>query len=145
MSTSKQSPTPQEIDDMEDRMGSIEQLDFSDRQDEREGRIGDRRPDDEVQHEYPDERVREAGLSGGETLREGRHEDGVSQDDLSPETLIDDSGARSPRERGDDKPADRDLSIVSEGDIGAGEGLDEEEMARRRPLDGVPWDGKPQP
>ena len=33
MSTSKQSATPQEIDDMEDRMGSIEQLDFSDRQD----------------------------------------------------------------------------------------------------------------
>lgn len=145
MSTSKQSATPQEIDDMEDRMGSIEQLDFSDRQDEREGRIGDRRPADEVQHEYPEERVRAAGLSGGETLGEGRHEDGVSMDDLSPETLIDDSGARSPRERGDDKPADRDLSVVGEGDIGAGEGLDEEEMARRRPLDGVPWDGKPQP
>ena len=145
MSIPKQPATPQEIDDIEDRMGSMEQLDFSDRQDDRQGRIGDRRPDEEIQHEYPEERVREAGQSGGETLREGRHEDGVSLDDLSPETLIDDTGARSPRERGDDMPADRDLSVVSEGDIGAGEGLDEEEMARRRPLDGVPWDGKPQP
>lgn len=145
MSIPKQPATPQEIDDIEDRMGSMEQLDFSDRQDDRQGRIGDRRPDEEIQHEYPEERVRKAGQSGGETLGEGRHEDGVSLDDLSPETLIDDTGARSPRERGDDMPADRDLSVVSEGDIGAGEGLDEEEMARRRPLDGVPWDGKPQP
>jgi len=144
MSTPKQPATPQEIDDIEDRMGSIEQLDFSDRKDDREGRIGDTRPLDEVQHEYPDERVREAGQSGGETLSEGRHEDGVSLDDLSPETLIDDTGARSPSERGDDEPLDRDLTIVGEEDIGGGSGLDEAELARKRPLDGEPWDGKPQ-
>ncbi|TBU72174.1 phosphotransferase system, HPr-related protein [Phytopseudomonas daroniae] len=144
MSTPKQPATPQEIDDIEDRMGSIEQLDFSERKDDREGRVGDRRPLDEVQQEYPDERVREAGQSGGETLKEGQHEDGVSLDDLSPETLIDDTGARSPQERGDDEPADRDLSIVGEEEIGGGSGLDEAELARKRPLDGEPWDGKPQ-
>lgn len=144
MSTPKQPATPQEIDDIEDRMGSIEQLDFSERKDDREGRVGDRRPLDEVQQEYPDERVREAGQSGGETLKEGQHEDGVSLDDLSPETLIDDTGARSPQERGDDEPADRDLTIVGEEEIGGGSGLDEAELARKRPLDGEPWDGKPQ-
>ncbi|TBU75729.1 phosphotransferase system, HPr-related protein [Pseudomonas daroniae] len=144
MSTPKQPATPREIDDIEDRMGSIEQLDFSERKDDREGRVGDRRPLDEVQQEYPDERVREAGQSGGETLKEGQHEDGVSLDDLSPETLIDDTGARSPQERGDDEPADRDLSIVGEEEIGGGSGLDEAELARKRPLDGEPWDGKPQ-
>lgn len=32
--------TPVEIDDTEDRMGSVRELDFSDRQDEREGRAG---------------------------------------------------------------------------------------------------------
>lgn len=143
MSTPKQPATPREIDDTEDRMGSIEQLDFSDSKDEREGRIGDRRPADEVQHEYPDQRVREAGQSGGETLKEGRHEDGVSLDDLSPENLIDDTGAHSPRERGDDEPADRDLSVVSEGDIGGGSGLDEADLAKAHPLDGQPWDDEP--
>lgn len=144
MSTPKQPATPQEIDDIEDRMGSIEQLDFSERKDDREGRVGDRRPLEEVQQEYPDERVREAGQSGGETLKEGLHEDGVSLDDLSPETLIDETGARSPEERGDDEPADRDLTIVGEEEIGGGSGLDEAELARKRPLDGEPWDGKPQ-
>ena len=33
--------TPTEIDNTEDRMGSIEQLDFDQRRDERKGRIGD--------------------------------------------------------------------------------------------------------
>ncbi|SDI17467.1 hypothetical protein SAMN05216588_11280 [Pseudomonas flavescens] len=145
MSTPKQPATPREIDDTEDRMGSIEQLDFSEARDDREGRIGDRRPSDEVQHEYPDQRVRDAGQSGGETLKEGRHENGVSLDDLSPENLIDDTGARSPRERGKGEPADRVLSVVDEGDIGAGSGLDEAELARTRPLDGAPWDGTPKP
>ena len=34
--------TPTEIDDTEDRMGSMEPLDFDQRRDERKGRIGDR-------------------------------------------------------------------------------------------------------
>ena len=143
MSKPNTSVTPHEIDDIEDRMGSMEQLDFSERRDERQGRIGDRRPLDEVREQYPEERVREAGQSGGETLRQGRHEDGVDLDDLSPETLIDDTGARSPSERGSG-PADRELSIVDEDDIGGGAGLDEAELARKRPLDGRPWNGKPE-
>lgn len=135
--------TPQEIDDIEDRMGSMEPLDFSERKDERQGRVGDERDPRELQDEYPPERVRDAGLSGGEALREGRHEDNVTQDDLSPETLIPDDGARSPRDRGEDAPSDWDLSIVDEADIGAGGGLDEAELGRVKPLDGKPWDGEP--
>lgn len=36
--------TPIEIDDTEDRMGSVHELDFDERLDEREGRVGDERP-----------------------------------------------------------------------------------------------------
>lgn len=142
MSTQRNAHTPQEIDDIQDRMGSMEQLDFSDRK-ERQGRIGDERPEAEVDHEYTDQRVREAGLSGGETLGEGEYEDGVSMDDLSPETLIDESGARSEREPGERGPLDQDLSIVNADEIGAGSGLDEAELARRDPLDGKPWGREP--
>ncbi|PYY91976.1 serine kinase/phosphatase [Pseudomonas sp. TKO26] len=59
-------------------------------------------------------------------------------DDLSPETLIREDGARSAREVGADKPTDWDLSIVDATDIGGGSGLDEAELARRDPLDGNP-------
>lgn len=137
MSTQKRY-VPQEIDDMEDRMGSIEQLDFDARKDERSGQVGDLKPREQSAHEFPGKRVREAGLTGGSTLGEGEHEDGVSQDDLSPETLIDESGARSANERGGKNPADWDLSIVDEADIGEGYGLDEEELAHVKPLDGKP-------
>lgn len=64
--------------------------------------------------------------------------DGSTDDDLSPETLIHEDGARSAREAGGDKPADWDLSIVDGADIGGGAGLDEAELARRDPLDGKP-------
>ncbi len=135
MSTQKRY-RPQEIDDIEDRMGSIEQLDFDARKDERSGRVGDLKSPAEIAREQPAKRVREAGQSGGETLGEGENEDGVSMDDLSPETLIDESGARSPNEPGGKTAADWDLSIVDEADIGEGYGLDEEELAHVKPLDG---------
>ncbi|MBD9485244.1 phosphotransferase system, HPr-related protein [Pseudomonas sp. PDM14] len=144
MSTQRKTQAPREIDDIQDRMGSLEQLDFSARKDERQGRIGDERPQAEQDHEFSDQRVREAGLSGGETLGEGEHEDGVSMDDLSPETLLDESGARSPREPGERGALDQDLSIVDGDQIGAGGGLDEAELARRDPLDGKPWGREPQ-
>ncbi len=57
-------------------------------------------------------------------------------DDLAPETLIDESGARSPAERGGESPADKRLRVVHGNEIGAGHGLDEAELARRDPLDG---------
>ncbi|WP_338460186.1 hypothetical protein V4939_18940 [Azotobacter vinelandii DJ] len=130
-------PRVQEIDDLEDRMGPLQPLDFGSRQDERQGHAGDRRPAEELREEFPPERVREAGTSGGETP------DGhPTMDDADPEILIPEDGARSPKERGHGIPADRDLSIVTAEGIGAGAGLDEAKEARLFPLDGEPWDGR---
>lgn len=81
----------------------------------------------------------EIGLTGAATLGESEHEDNVSLDDLSPDTLIDDSGARSPLERGGDGALDEELSVVEESEVGSGFGLDEAELARSAPLDGKPW------
>ncbi|CAM3030552.1 serine kinase/phosphatase [Pseudomonas floridensis] len=119
---------PEPIDDNEDRMGSMEELHF---EEEETVRIGDLMPEDELEHEIPDERVREAGLTGAST---DDHQ--PTDDDLSPETLIHEDGARSANERGEDSPADLDLTVVDEDDIGGGDGLDEEEMAIIDPLDG---------
>lgn len=126
-----------EIDDTEDRMGSVRELDFEKAP---EGRIGDERPEDEVDRELPPQRRREMGLSGGETLGEGDVEDGVSMDDLAPETLIDEDGTESPLDPADAHPVDQELHIVGGSDIGGGSGLDEAEEARVHPLDGKPWD-----
>ncbi|WP_122523878.1 serine kinase/phosphatase [Pseudomonas viridiflava] len=119
---------PEPIDDNEDRMGSMEELNF---RDDETARIGDLMPEDELQHEIPDERVREAGMTGAST---DDHQ--PTDDDLSPETLIHEDGARAASERGEDNPADLDLTVVDEDDIGGGDGLDEEEMAIVDPLDG---------
>ena len=123
---------PEPIDDNEDRMGSMEELNFNDNN-EPSGRIGDTIPEDELETYLPDERVREAGLTGA-----SMDDRQPTDDDLSPETLIHDDGARSAKEAGEGGPADLDLSIVDEDDIGAGAGLDEEEMAILDPLDGKP-------
>lgn len=61
-----------------------------------------------------------------------------TDDDLEPETLIPEDGARSANEPGANHPADWDLSVVDQSDIGGGNGLDEAELARRDPLDGKP-------
>jgi len=123
---------PEPIDDNEDRMGSMEELNFNDNN-EPSGRIGDTIPEDELQTYLPDERVREAGMTGAST-----DDHNPTDDDMSPETLIDEDGARSAREEGQGGPADFDLSVVDEDEIGAGGGLDEEEMAILDPLDGKP-------
>ncbi|MBH3338307.1 hypothetical protein I5L51_04195 [Pseudomonas mendocina] len=81
----------------------------------------------------------EIGLTGAATLGESEHEDNVSLDDMSPDTLIDDSGARSPFERGGNGANDEELSVVDETEVGGGFGLDEAELARSAPLDGKPW------
>ncbi|BAN54901.1 MULTISPECIES: hypothetical protein [Pseudomonas] len=134
-------PRPQgEIDDTEDRMGSVHELDFSERRDERQGRIGDERPAREVNEEFPPRRVAESGMTGGEALSDSLHEDNVTLDDMSPDTLLDESGARDPYEPGtDDGPADKTLREVGANEIGGGIGLDEAELARSAPLDGEPW------
>jgi hypothetical protein len=124
-------PQPEPIDDNEDRMGSMEELHFD--EDEDTGRIGDRVPEGELEHEFPDKRVREAGMTGASTP--DHHS---TDDDLDPENMIDEDGARSANEAGKNRPADWDLSVVDEDDIGGGDGLDEAELARHDPLDGKP-------
>lgn len=119
---------PESIDDIEDRMGSMETLDFDD---DNTARIGDELPEHERQQEIPPRRVREAGLTGASTA--DHH---PTDDDLAPEVLIREDGARSASERGADRPADFDLSVADQADIGAGHGLDEEELAILDPLDG---------
>ena len=132
--------TPTEIDDTEDRMGSVHELDFDERLDERQGRVGDERPASEIEREFPPERVAESGMTGGEALSDSLHEDNVTYDDLSPDTLLDETGARAPHEPGGgDGPADMDLREVDADEIGGGFGLDEAELARSAPLDGKPW------
>ena len=120
---------PEPIDDNEDRMGSMHELDFD--EDEPGARIGDELPDNEREQRMPPERVREAGMTGASTKD---HE--PTDDDMSPETLILEDGARDAREAGEAGQADWDLSIVDEDDIGGGNGLDEAELAQRDPLDG---------
>jgi hypothetical protein len=112
-------------------MGSMEELHFD--EDEPSARIGDLMTDEELAREIPEKRVREAGMTGASTP--DHH---PTDDDLDPEQMIGEDGARSASEEGADHPADWDLSIVDEDDIGGGDGLDEAEMARRDPLDGKP-------
>ncbi|RRV08512.1 serine kinase/phosphatase [Pseudomonas sp. v388] len=123
-------PQPEPIDDNEDRMGSMEELHFGE---EDTARIGDEIPEDELEHLLPESREAEAGLTGAST--QDHHS---TDDDLSPETLIHEDGARSPNEKGEDEPADLDVTVVDEDDIGGGNGLDEEELAIVDPLDGRP-------
>lgn len=130
--------TPTEIDTTEDRMGSVHELDFND-QDDHQGRAGDERPAGEAAQEFPARRVAESGMTGGEALSDSLHEDGVTYDDLSPDTLLDETGARDPYEPGSGGPADQTLRHVDADEIGGGIGLDEAELARSAPLDGEPW------
>ncbi|MGF6398594.1 hypothetical protein ABH905_002260 [Pseudomonas frederiksbergensis] len=120
---------PEPIDDNEDRMGPVHELDFD--EEEPGTRIGDLIPERERAQKMSDERVREAGMTGGST---NDHES--TDDDMSPETLIREDGARDAHEEGEGDQADWDLSIVDEDDIGGGNGLDEAEMAQRDPMDG---------
>ncbi|MES2821799.1 MAG: serine kinase/phosphatase [Pseudomonadota bacterium] len=117
-------PQPAPIDDLEDRMGSVHELSFAD--DPPPGRIGDPPTDPErrIEEEFPPERVREAGLTAA-----SMPDHQPTNDDLAPETLIREDGALSPREPGQGRPADQDLSIVEADEIGGGTGLDEAEEA----------------
>jgi len=114
---------------------SDQALDFSD---DADSRTLEQRPIDEHGQtaRHPDA---DLGLTGGSTLSESAHEDNVSLDDLSPDTLFDESGARSPFEPGGNGPADEQLRTVDAAEIGGGSGLDEAELGRSAPLDGKPW------
>ena len=110
---------PEPIDDNEDRMGSVRELDFDDQ--EPKAGIGDELPLVERKRRMRDERVGEAE---------------TTDDEMSPENLIREDGARVAREEGEGEQADWDLSIVDEDEIGGGNGLDEAELAERKPVDG---------
>ena len=131
---------PVEIDDTEDRMGSVRELDFERRA---EGRIGDERSRREVENEFPSRRRREMGMTGGETLDDSAVEDHVSLDDMAPETLIDEQGVEAPLDPSDDTPVDEELRIVRQQEIGGGSGLDEAEKARRDHPDNPSEDDEP--
>ena len=120
---------PEPIDDNEDRMGSMHELQFND--EEPSAKIGDELPEKEREQLMPRERVREAGMTGA-----SMDDHQPTEDDMSPETLIREDGARDASEAGDDEQADWDLSVVDESAIGGGDGLDEAEMADIDPLDG---------
>lgn len=122
-------PQPEEIDDTEDRMGSMQELHFD--EDETRDRIAELSPESERQQASTLKRGHEAGMTGATTPD---HES--TDDDLNAETMILEDGARDANEAGEDEPADWDLSIVDEDDIGGGNGLDEAEMAEREPVDG---------
>lgn len=98
--------------------------------DERSGRAGDRVPFHEIQERFPPRRVREAGLTGGETPERDR----ITADDASPETLLDDEGGRNPADQRGPRASDAMLSVVDESAIGAGGGRDEAEDARQQPI-----------
>jgi hypothetical protein len=118
---------PEAIDDDEDR--SVRELDFD--EEEPGAKIGDELSQKERERLIPRERVREAGMTGAST-----DDHDPTDDDMSPETLIREDGARDAHEAGEDGQADWDLSIVDEDDIGGGNGLDEAELAQRDPMDG---------
>ncbi|MBI6554379.1 MULTISPECIES: serine kinase/phosphatase [Pseudomonas] len=110
---------PEPIDDNEDRMGSVRELDFDDQ--EPKAGIGDELPLVERKRRMRDERVGEAE---------------TTDDEMSPENLIREDGARDAQEEGEGEQADWDLSIVDEDEIGGGNGLDEAELAEREPVNG---------
>lgn len=98
--------------------------------DGRSGRAGEPAPFDAVQERFPPRRVREAGLTGGETPERDR----VTADDAAPETLLDDEGGQNPADPRGPRAADAALSIVDESAIGAGGGRDEAEDAAVDPI-----------
>jgi hypothetical protein len=103
-------------------------LDFE-RGNQREGRIGDPRPARERKEEFPARRVREAGTTGGETAD---HHD--TADDMTPETLLDAEASHTPGSTQGRGANDTATRTVGAADIGGGDGLDEAEMAERRPV-----------
>lgn len=79
---------------------------------------------------FPRSRVREAGLTGGETVDRGR----VTADDLAPETLLDDRGGMDPGTVRSAPPADATLRVVDASAAGLGDGNDEAEDAQESPI-----------
>lgn len=122
----------------DDRPAEMDELNFSD--EVHTPSFRDITPDDmnEIENETQSDEINSAQLGLTEASNPGY---GPTDDDLSPETLIHEDGARSPNERGGSIPTDQILTTRDEDEIGEGYGLDEAELARAKPLDGKPWDG----
>ena len=117
-----------------DRGAEMDELNFSD--DKSTPSFNDLETESEQDRDQILAEASDVGLTGAATPE---HE--PTNDDMSPETLIQEDGARSPREPGGNGPIDKQFSTVDENEIGSGSGLDEAEMARVQPLDGKQWDG----
>lgn len=122
-------PEPVDIDDIEDRMGSVEPLDFDDN--ETHEPISDLFTDEERARHMAGQPARNAGRSGAAMPGEDSNDD-----DLDPEMLIPEDGSLDAWEAAEvsDGPADWDLSVVNEDQIGGGDGLDEAELAEIDPV-----------
>ena len=116
------------------RSAELDELNFSD--DESRPTFVDLENESEIAHDLFSQN--DANLT--KTAMPG---DDPTNDDMSPETLILEDGARSPHENGSDEPVDQSFTIVGEREIGGGNGMDEAELGRAKPLDGKPWDGNP--
>lgn len=79
---------------------------------------------------YPGARVREAGMTAGETAHPERN----TADDAAPDTLLDDEGGTNPADQRGPRAADTALSVVDASAIGAGGGRDEAEDAQVHPI-----------
>ena len=124
---------PAEIDDTEDRSGSVEPLNFED--DEVHESISDLFTDEERAQHMAGQPSRRTELSGG-ALPDEDLDAGFGDDDLEQEMLIREDGARDAKEaaEGSDEAADWGLRVVDENEIGAGKGLDEAELADIDPV-----------
>ena len=88
-----QSPIQTQSLDDNNRPAEIDELDFE--EEERPSNAGDTPDPADVQHYRAAERAREAGLSGAAVP-----DDDSTDDDLTPENLIAEDGARSSKEPG---------------------------------------------
>ena len=98
-----QSPIQTQSLDDNNRPAEIDELDFE--EEERPSKAGDTPDPADVQHYRAAERAREAGLSGAAVP-----DDDYTNDDLTPENLIAEDGARSSKEPGGEEPAEWDLT-----------------------------------
>lgn len=118
----QEQPAP---DRSEDDEANLDELSFSD----------DRSEPPPQEGADPDGSINQAGLTGAAIPG-----DAVTEDDMAPETLFDEDGVQAPDGT---PPTDQQLREVGIDEIGAGEGLDEAELGRLKPLDNKPWNGDP--
>lgn len=112
---------------------SVEDLDFEDTVPAQAGDVQPRneRPTRARAPVIPVERVSSADEAGVETAPEYLSNENDSDDDLTPDTLL------QPREESDPQAMDQTLEVADVDEIGAGYSLDEAELARREhPQDG---------